>query len=114
MSKVTHRLQTILKKITFIENIITEKGSIVKALEDEQNSQASILMHLVSIAEQFDKLAKDGEFEILAHFDKEDLKGAYDIRTFIAHDYEGVNLSVIEFVIRAKLPKMKKVIEGLN
>ena len=29
----------------------------------------------------------------------------------IAHDYEGVNLSVTEHVIRKKLPKIKKTIE---
>ncbi len=112
MFKANHRISTILKKIIFIENIVTQNGSIVKALEDEQNARASILMHLTSIAEQFDKLAKDGEFEILSKFDKSDLKGAYDVRTFIAHDYEGVNLAVIEFVIREKLPKIKKIIEG--
>ncbi len=66
-------------------------------------------MHLISIAEQFDKLSKDGEFEILSRFDKRDLKGSYDIRIFIAHDYEGVNLSIIELVIRERLPHMKKI-----
>ncbi len=113
MSKKIHRLETISKKIVFIENIVKENNSITKALNDEQNSRASILMHLTSIAEQFDKLSKDGEFEVLNKFDKQDLKGTYDIRTFIAHDYEGVNLAVIEFVIREKLPKMKRVIDNI-
>ena len=31
----------------------------------------------------------------------------------IAHDYEGVNLSVIEYVIREKLPKLKTTIETI-
>ena len=35
--KVTSRVENIQKKIEFIENIVKEKGSIVTALEDEQN-----------------------------------------------------------------------------
>lgn len=111
MSKAQNRLETIEKKINFIQNICTKSGSIVKALEDEENSRASILMHLTSIAEQFDKLSKDAEFEILSKFDKSDLKGSYDVRNYIAHDYEGINLAIIELIIREKLPKMKLIIE---
>jgi uncharacterized protein with HEPN domain len=113
MSKVSHRLQTILKKIDFIDEIVAEKGSIIIALEDEKNARASIMMHFTSIAEQFNKLAIDGEFEVLQKFDKRDLKGAYDMRNYIVHDYEGLNLSVIELVIRQKLPEMKRVIEEI-
>ena len=64
-------------------------------------------MHLTSIAEQFNKLAEEAEFEILSQYDKKDLKGSYDVRNYIAHDYEGVNLGVIEHIIRDKLPKIK-------
>jgi uncharacterized protein with HEPN domain len=71
-------------------------------------------MHLTSIAEQFDKLSKDAEFEILSKFDKADLKGSYDIRNYIVHDYEGINLYVIEKVIREKLPKIKTIIENFE
>ena len=111
MSKKIERLKTIHKKITFIENIVSKNGGIIKALEDEENLRPAILMHLTSIAEQFDKLSKDAEFEILGKFDKADLKGSYDIRNYIVHDYEGINLCVIERVIREKLPKIKTIIE---
>ncbi|MEA3418965.1 MAG: hypothetical protein U9Q90_06150 [Campylobacterota bacterium] len=47
------RIKLIEKKIGFINNIVNEKGSVIEALEDEQNSRASVLMHLTSIAEQF-------------------------------------------------------------
>ena len=110
MSKIVSRLETIVKKINFIENIVKSKGGITFALEDEESSRASIMMHLTSIAEQFDKLSKDGEFEILSKFDKNDLKGSYDIRNYIVHDYEGLNLMIIEVVIREKLPKIKEVV----
>lgn len=109
MSKCSDRLNNVVRKINFIENIVRSKNGIISALDDEENSRASILMHLTSIAEQFDKLSKDGEFEILSKFDKNDLKGSYDIRNYIVHDYEGLNLMIIEVVIREKLPKIKEV-----
>ncbi|SMP88649.1 Uncharacterized conserved protein, contains HEPN domain [Epsilonproteobacteria bacterium SCGC AD-311-C15] len=111
MSNIQNRLKLIQKKINFIQNICAKNGSITRALEDEENSRASILMHLTSIAEQFDKLAKDAEFDTLSKFDKNDLKGSYDVRNYIAHDYEGINLAIIELIIREKLPKMKLIIE---
>ena len=110
MSNPYDRLKVIHKKIDFIKTICQEDGSITNALIDEKRSRASILMHMTSIAEQFSKLAEDAEFDILNQFDKNDLKGSYDVRNYIAHDYEGVNLSVIEHIIRDKLPKIDTII----
>ena len=106
--KSISRVENILKKIAFIENIVKEKGSIVIALEDEQNARAAILMHLTAIAEQFDKLLHSGELDILSHFEKEDIKGSYELRNFIAHDYEGIDFYIVEEVIRERLPIMQK------
>ena len=106
--KAIHRIKMIEKKIAFIFAIVEEKGSIINALEDEQNSRASILMHLTSIAEQFDKLLHSGELEILSHFEKQDIKGSYELRNFIAHDYEGIDLYIVEDVISERLPIMQK------
>ncbi len=36
---------------------------------------------------------------------------AYNRRNYIVHDYEGLNLSVLDMVIRTKLPVMKSTIE---
>ncbi|MBD3825197.1 MAG: DUF86 domain-containing protein [Epsilonproteobacteria bacterium] len=107
------RVKLIQKKINFIESIVTEKGSIHAALEDEQNTRASLLMHLTSIAEQFDKLLHNGELEILSFFEKQDIKGSYDLRNFIAHDYEGVDLYIVEDVIAHRLPVIKQSIEKI-
>lgn len=109
--KALSRVATIRKKIEFIENIVEEKSSIVKALEDEQSARAAILMHLTAIAEQFDKLLHGGELEILRHFDKQDIKGSYELRNFIAHDYEGIDFHIVEEVIRERLPMIKN---GVN
>jgi uncharacterized protein with HEPN domain len=109
--KAINRVKAIGKKIQFIENIVEEKGSVVNALEDEQNARAAILMHLTAIAEQFDKLLHGGELEILSHFDTEDIKGSYELRNFIAHDYEGIDLHIVEDVIRNRLPVIAKGVE---
>lgn len=106
--KAIERIKIIIKKIGFIESIIKEKGSISLALEDEKNSRASILMHLTSLAEQFDKLLHNGELEVLAYFEKQDIKGSYELRNFIAHDYEGVDLYIVEDVINQRFPIIKK------
>ena len=102
--KALSRIEAIEKKIGFIQNIVNEYGSTTAALEDEEKGRAAILMHLTSIAEQFDKLLHSGELEILSHFEKQDIKGSYDLRTFIAHDYEGVDLYIVEEVIDKRLP----------
>ena len=112
-SRGIERIKTIGKKIRYIQNIVEKYGSIDSALADEESARAAILMHLTSIAEQFDKLMKNGEFEILSHFDKEDIKGSYDLRTFIAHDYEGVDLYIVEDVIRQRLPVIAERVEQI-
>ena len=111
--KAMDRVAVISKKIEFINAIVSDKGSILSVLEDEQNSRASVLMHLTSIAEQFDKLLHNGELEVLAFFDKQDIKGSYELRNFIAHDYEGVDLYIVEDVITQRLPIIKESIANL-
>ena len=64
-------------------------------------------MHLTAIAEQFNKLKQEHAEDILNAFDNKDIKGMYDVRTYIAHDYEGVNLAIVEWIIRNGLPKFK-------
>ncbi len=110
-SKAIERVKVIKKKIGFIEAIVSQNTSVIEALEDEQNARASILMHLTSIAEQFDKLLHNGELEILSYFDKQDIKGSYDLRNFIAHDYEGIDLYIVEDVINKRLSIIKESVD---
>ncbi|MEA2017003.1 MAG: HepT-like ribonuclease domain-containing protein [Campylobacterota bacterium] len=115
MYRSENRIKSIIKKIKLIETIIEEfDGKISKALEDETKSRPAILMHLVSIAEQINKLKDESAFEILEKFSKEDLKGLYDVRNFIAHDYDGIDLSVIEDVIRYGIPSLKNSIDTIE
>ncbi len=102
------RVKLILKKIDYILDICLD--GIVKALEDEKITRPAIMMHLTSIAEQFSKI-KDAN--LLNNFENEDVKGAIDTRNFIAHDYEGINLPIIEYIIRERLPILKNEIEKI-
>lgn len=112
------KIYLIIEKIEYIEEIVKNCGSISSALEDLVTSRPAILMHLTAIAEQFNKLKQAHADEILNQFDKDDLKGLYDVRTYIAHDYEGVNLAIIEWIIRFGIPKFKeqclKVVDKLH
>lgn len=106
------RFQTIINKIEDIEAIIARHGSITRTLSDFEG-QPALLMLLVAIAEQFHKLKKCCYEELIHHFDENDIKGIYDIRVFIAHDYDGVNLAIIERVIREKIPQLKAIAEEI-
>jgi uncharacterized protein with HEPN domain len=109
------KIYLILEKIEYIEAIVTNTGSITNALHDLTTYRPAILMHLTSIAEQFEKLRKFPTNTFLEYFESEDIKGIYDVKNYIAHDYEGVNLAIIEWIIRHILPKFKaqctKIIE---
>ncbi len=102
------RVKLILIKIDYILDICNI--GIVKALEDEKTTRPAILMHLTSIAEQFSKIK---DLDILNNFDDEDIKGAINTRNFIAHDYEGINLPIIEFIIRERLPILRNEINNM-
>ncbi len=55
-------------------------------------------MQIISIAEQFNRLKDENEFEILTKIDKKDLKGLNAVRNFIAHDYDSVDDEILEAV----------------
>ena len=102
-----NRLQSILLKIEDIEFFIEQKdGKIMLALEDRILKQA-IRMQIISIAEQFNKLKDDNEFELLSKIDKNDLKGINAVRNFIAQDYDSVDDEILEIVLRVHIPKLK-------
>ena len=107
------KVYLILEKIEYIDKIIIDNNGIVKSLEDSVTLRPAILMHLTAIAEQFNKLKKDHADDILNAFDNQDIKGMYDVRTYIAHDYEGVNLAIVEWIIRNGLPKFKKQCQNI-
>ncbi|MBE0496355.1 MAG: DUF86 domain-containing protein [Campylobacterales bacterium] len=105
------KLATAKTKIETIYTIIERHGSITNALGDIEG-QPAILMLLVAISEQFSKLAKK-ESKLLEHFDSEDIKGLIAVRNYIAHDYDGVNLTIIEDDLRENMPRILALIKRL-
>jgi uncharacterized protein with HEPN domain len=110
MSKNIHKIDFILEMLSNIEIIISRKNGIFKALEDNIESRPAILMALLQIGETLNKI--DSEMVELLKIDKKDIKGAYDVRNFIAHNYEGVDLALIEHIIRNLLPDLKSKLEN--
>jgi uncharacterized protein with HEPN domain len=104
MSKDLEKIEFILEKIEDAQSFVSRYDSIHSALSDKMGFDA-ILMCLVQIGETLNKL--EDEYAVL---DKEDIKGAYSIRNFIAHDYEGINKSIVEGVLRIHLPKLKSAL----
>jgi len=108
-----NRIKSILEKINDIEYFIEQKnGKIIPALEDRILKPA-IRMQIISIAEQFNKLKDDNEFELLSKIDKTDLRGLNAVRNFIAHDYDSVDDEILETVLRIHIPKIKIQLEKL-
>ncbi len=105
------RLQAIAEKIEILYKIIERHNGIVNALNDFEG-QPAVFMLLVAISEQFDKLKKHNA-EVLKQFADEDIKGITAVRNFIAHDYDGVNLAIIETDLRENMPLLLQTIQAI-
>lgn len=107
MSSSFQKLDFILENISNIEEYKEKYQSIENLLNDSLGYNAT-LMCLFQIGETLHKLRDE------SYADKLPIKGTYDVRNFIAHDYEGVNKVIIEDIIRVHLPKLKEIILNLK
>jgi len=110
MSDNMERLDRILECIDEIEYIINNNNLKVTKSIENRVFKAAIRMNIIRIAEEFNRLKEDNEFEILSNFENKDLKGLSAVRNYIAHDYDSTDDIIIENVIRDRLPKIKEVI----
>lgn len=92
------RLESILAKIEDIEFIIDHHGGIVPALQDREG-QPALLMLIEAIAEQVVKLEQLQSADRIG-FKPETLRGIKATRNVIAHDYDGIDLYLIELGLR--------------
>ena len=106
------RIKSIYKKLNSINAIIKRHGNITKALQDFDEGQPALLMLLVAIAEQFNKLQKQ-DSKILENFDSINLKGIISVRNFIVHDYDGINLAIVENGLRDEIPLIAEIVGKL-
>ena len=107
MKNINERLESILEKIEYTQQIIQKAESITNALSDKATNCPAILMHLIAIAEQIAKISAEDGAKASEMFGNETIKGFCDIRNFIAHDYDGVNMAVIEWLLRHGLNELK-------
>jgi len=107
MSNLCAKIEFVLLMIENIDKIIKRHKKITLALEDIEG-QAAILMFLMQIGETLNKIYKKYP-RIIIEYDLEiEVKGSYNVRNFIAHDYEGVNLSLIDSILRDNIPLLKE------
>ena len=99
------------KMIQNIEIVLERHNGASNALADEAEARAAIMMSLMQIGENMNKLDQSllEKFDLLA-----DAKGAYSVRNFIAHDYEGVDLGLVEEVLEDNLPKLDEKLQRLK
>ncbi len=101
------RIKFILQMIEDIEFMVNQNGSITGALSHRVYKPA-ILMSLLQIGETLHKIDTTNNKKL-----SEYSKGAYNVRNFIAHDYEGVNLAIIEHIIRNLLQPLKDELSSI-
>ena len=93
------------------EKIIKRHGGIINALEDFEG-QMAIFMGISQIGEILNKFPEDF---IQKYNLTEEKRGAYYTRNYIVHDYEGVDLIIIEKILRYNLPILKdKMLKAKN
>ena len=108
---VKAKVEYIQKMLSNIDTVLQRHGGVQNALADEAEARAAIMLSLMQIGEILNKI----EDEILDQYDlKVDAKGAYSVRNFIAHDYEGVDLELISEIIEDNLPELAQKIEKLK
>ncbi|EAI9131861.1 DUF86 domain-containing protein [Campylobacter upsaliensis] len=102
------KLRDIKDGIDFIFELCED--GLIKALSDIREKQPAIIMHLVVCNENLQKIQDNYDVDILELFSKDDIRGLKAIRNIASHDYEGLNLAIIEEVIRYKLPPIREKI----
>ena len=105
------KIAYIQKMFSHIDMILQRHGGISHALADEVEARAAIMLSLMQIGETINKI----DSTLLEKFDLlDDAKGAYSVRNFIAHDYEGVDLDLIAEIMEDNLPELVQKVERLK
>ncbi len=113
MYRAKLHLEKALQAIEDIEFIVSSNELKISQVVEDRVLKPAIRMNIVKIAEQFQKLKDENEFEILEHFSKKDLRGLSAVRNYIAHDYDSVDDMIIEDVVRFNIPAIKEIIKKI-
>ena len=107
LDKLKAKVDFALLQIEKIEIVINNHKNITNALNNIEG-EAAILMFLMQLGETLNKILKINSELTVKFIEADDIKGAYAVRNFIAHDYEGVDLAFIENILRFKLSQLKQ------
>ncbi len=96
----TAKLEQILSCITDISEIINRHGEIVDTLNDMEGKYA-VMLCLSQIGELLGKIESN---DIAA---KLPVRPAIGLRNIITHNYDGIDLVIVENTIRNQIPELK-------
>ena len=88
-------------------------GGIYEALHDEDVLQPAIMMQFVNIDALLKGIQESNDLEALAIFTKEEIRAISTTRNIASHEYERLNLELIEIAIRDYLPILKEKIDKM-
>jgi uncharacterized protein with HEPN domain len=100
-------LEFVLQMIDEAERVIERYGNAYLALNDFEGKNA-ILLNLLQIGEKLNKIESSEIREILP------INEAYSIRNRITHDYDGVDLEIVEYILNEEFPLLKQKIVDLK
>jgi uncharacterized protein with HEPN domain len=100
-------LEFVLQMIDEAEKVIERYGSAYLALNDFEGKNA-ILLNLLQIGEKLNKIESQEIRELLP------ISEAYSIRNRITHDYDGIDLEIVEYILNKEFPLLKQKIVYLK
>ncbi|MBF0501375.1 MAG: DUF86 domain-containing protein [Candidatus Riflebacteria bacterium] len=100
------RVRFVLAKIEDLQGYQTRFPSL-DALFSDLMAYDAVLMCLLQIGESLQKLENKSWSEQLP------VQGAYFVRNIIAHDYEGVDRSIVERIVADEIPRLRLVINQI-
>ncbi len=102
----TARLEQILEYIEDITKIVFRHENIVRTLEDLEG-QYAVMLCLSQIGELL------GKIETTDFIDKLPVRVATGLRNIINHDYDGVDLTIVENTVTHDISELKNTIVTL-
>lgn len=99
-------LEFVLQMIEEAEMVIERHGSAYLTLNDFEGKNA-ILLNILQIGEKLNKIESLEIRNILP------ISEAYSIRNRITHDYDGIDLEIVEEILVEEFPLLKQNINNL-
>ncbi|MCX6146008.1 MAG: DUF86 domain-containing protein [Candidatus Kapabacteria bacterium] len=99
-------LEFVLQMISEAEIVVERHGSAYLTLNDIEGKN-SILLNILQIGEKLNKIESKEIRNILP------ISEAYSIRNRITHDYDGIDLEIVEEILIEEFPLLKQNINNL-